>query len=394
MIGYRRSGVLPDKPHTVHRDAGGALLYEHCHTRDGFDGPFSILHHRHPPQFVGDGEVITPLFPGRSDAVSASDSPVRRRHLDSLRTPPRGGPVTGRVPLLWNADLTIGVVRPTGEDDFLYMPGDGDELFFIQTGGGELASTFGTLSFSAGDYLFIPRGVPYHISLARNGAEPEGQHWLWFELRTGLKLPTQYRNPVGQLRMDAPYTARDFTASELGSLPAHVAELRSVVTKRADRFTRHLQRAPVLDVVGWDGYVYPFTFPISRFSPKIGQVHLPPTVHGTFATRGSLVCSFVPRKVDFHKDAIPCPYPHSNVDVDEVIFYCDGDFTSRRGVRAGSLSLHPAGIPHGPHPGAYERSIGATETGETAVMVDTFEPLRLTADALALDVPHYDDSWT
>jgi homogentisate 1,2-dioxygenase len=298
------------------------------------------------------------------------------------------------VPLLWNTDLTIGVVRPTGEDDFLYMPGDGDELFFIQTGGGELASTFGTLSFTAGDYLFIPRGVPYHISLTRDGAGPSDQHWLWFELRTGLKLPTQYRNPVGQLRMDAPYTARDFTASELGTPRATVAELRSVVTKRADRFTRHLQRSPVLDVAGWDGYVYPFTFPISRFSPKIGQVHLPPTVHGTFATRGSLVCSFVPRKVDFHKDAIPCPYPHSNVDVDEVIFYCDGDFTSRRGVHAGSLSLHPAGIPHGPHPGAYERSIGATETGETAVMVDTFEPLKLTTDALALDVPNYDDSWT
>ncbi|MBT9555051.1 MAG: homogentisate 1,2-dioxygenase [Myxococcales bacterium] len=394
MIGYRRSGALPDKPHTVHRDAGGALLYEHCHTRDGFDGPFSILYHRQPPQFVGDGEVITPLFPGRSDGAPASDSPVRRRHLDSLRAPPQGGPVTGRVPLLWNADLTIGVVRPTTEDDFLYMPGDGDELFFIQSGGGVLASTFGTLSFSAGDYVFIPRGVPYHISLMADGAGAASQHWLWFELRTGLKLPTQYRNPVGQLRMDAPYTARDFTASELGAPRGDVAELRTVVTKRADRFTRHSQRAPVLDVVGWDGYVYPFTFPIARFSPKIGQVHLPPTVHGTFATRGSLVCSFVPRKVDFHKDAIPCPYPHSNVDVDEVIFYCDGDFTSRRGVHAGSFSLHPAGIPHGPHPGAYERSIGATETGETAVMVDTFDPLRLTTDALALDVPHYDDSWT
>ncbi len=393
MIGYRHSGRIPPKPHTVHRDQSGALFYEHCHTRGGFDGPFSILYHERPPQFVGDGEVIAPLFPARTDGAAPTDSPVRRRHLDSLKIKPHGGPITGRVPLMWNADLTIGIVRPISDDDLSFMQGDGDEVFFIQSGGGVLATTFGVLSFKAGDYLFIPRGVPYHISLDARGPGLVDQHWLWCELRSSMKLPAQYRNSVGQLRMDAPYTARDFAASALGPLPPAVTNLRTVVTKRADRFTRHEQRSPIFDVVGWDGYVYPFTFPISRFSPKIGQVHLPPTVHGTFATNSTLVCSFVPRKVDFHKDAIPCPYPHSNVDVDEVIFYCDGDFTSRRGVHAGSFSLHPAGIPHGPHPGAYERSIGTTETGETAVMIDTFDPLKLTAEALALDMAGYDDSW-
>ncbi len=385
MIDYRAQGLLPEKPHTVHRGPGGELFYEECFTRDGFDGPFSILYHRNPPQFHGDGTLVAPLFPGRVEAQDTSATPLRRRHVDTARATDGGTPTTGRVPLLFNGDLTVGVVRPTAADDFLFANGDGDDLFYVQAGGGTLVSPYGRLDFGPRDYVLVPRAVPHRFELTSGP-----QHWLWMELRTGLRTPHQYRNPLGQLRMDAPYTHRDFRSPVLqDAAPSDTC----VITKRQDRFTQHVYPHPVCDLVGWDGTVYPFVFPILRFSPNIGQVHLPPTVHGTFATRGSLVCSFVPRMVDFHPQAIPCPYPHSNVDVDEVIFYCDGDFTSRRGVHAGSISLHPAGCPHGPHPGSYERSIGTRETRELAVMLDTFEPLRVTPQGAGLEVSGYDESW-
>lgn len=384
MIDYRAQGLLPEKPHTVHRDAAGALLYEECFTREGFDGPFSILYHRHPPQLHGGARRVEALFPGREEATD-DGQPVRRRHVDAAAVAPGGTATSGRVPLLYNGDLTIGALRPTSDDDFLFANGDGDDLFYIQEGGGVLLSPYGELRFGAQDYVLVPRAVPHRFVL---DAAP--QHWLWMELRSGLRTPAQYRNPVGQLRMDAPYTHRDFRSPVLSG---PVCDDTRVISKRQDRFTEHRYPHPVCDLVGWDGTVYPFVFPILRFSPKIGQVHLPPTVHGTFATRGSLICSFVPRNVDFHPKAIPCPYPHSNVDVDEVLFYCDGDFTSRRGVHAGSVSLHPAACPHGPHPGAYERSIGTRETRELAVMVDTFEPLKVTPQATRLEVAGYDESW-
>ena len=387
MIDYRRAGKLPAKPHTVFRDEAGALLHEHCFTRGGFDGPFSILYHKHPPQDHGDGSPQAPLWPERVELSETASEGLRRRHLRSQELVAGGTATTGRKPLLFNSDLTVGVVRPTASDDLYFANGDGDDLFYVHTGGGELRSTFGRLSFGPGDYVCVPRSVPHRFVL-----DGSPQHWFWVECRSGLRMPVQYRNPIGQLRMDAPYTHRDFRAPELGEAIDPDGP-RAVVSKRGDRFTRHLHRNEVLDTVGWDGTVYPFVFPISRFSAKAGAVHLPPTVHGTFATQGSLLCSFVPRAVDFGEGAIPCPYPHSNVDVDEVIFYCDGDFLSRRGVGAGSLSFHPAGVPHGPQPGAYEGSIGVKAVSEVSVMIDTFEPLRLTASARALESPGYDESW-
>ena len=387
MIDYRRAGKLPVKPHTAFRDEASALYHEHCFTRGGFDGPFSILYHRHPPQDHGDGSPHEALWPERREADEAAHDGLRRRHLRSQELAVGGSATTGRTPLFFNADITVGVLRPTATDEFYFANGDGDDLFFIHEGGGELRSNFGRLRFAAGDYVCVPRSVAHRFVL---DAEP--QHWLWFECRSGLRLPTQYRNPVGQLRMDAPYTHRDFRGPELADTLDPDGP-RAVISKRGDRYSRHLYRHEVLDTVGWDGTVYPFVFPIARFSAKAGQVHLPPTVHGTFATGGSLVCSFVPRMVDFGEGAIPCPYPHSNVDVDEVIFYCDGDFTSRRGVSGGSLSFHPAGVPHGPQPGAYEGSIGVKAVSELAVMLDTFEPLRVTTAGRALDTPGYDESW-
>ena len=387
MLDYRRQGELPAKPHTVFRGPDGALRHEQCFTRVGFDGPFSILYHRAPPHFHHDGARVAPLWEPRVEIDGGPDYPLRRRHFKTPEVMTGETPHTGRTPLLFNQDLTVGVVRPEASDDRYLANGDGDDLFYVHRGGGTLLTWFGALRFGQGDYVCIPRSVPYRFEL-----EGQEQYWFWMECRSGLRVPKQYRNPVGQLRMDAPYTHRDFRTPVLrDELDPHGP--RTVVSKRRDRFTIHRYDAPILDVVGWDGTVYPWCFHILSFSPKAGQVHLPPTVHGTFATEGSLICSFVPRMVDFGDGAIPCPYPHSNVDVDELLFYCDGDFTSRRGVGEGSISFHPAGVPHGPHPGAYEGSVGVREVHETAVMIDTFEPLRMTAGAESIEVPPYDESW-
>ncbi len=390
MLDTRRHGQLPQKPHTALR-LYGELHYEHCVTRDGFDGPFSLLYLKQPAHYHGDSKQEPNLWLSPEDAsdLSGTWAPgLRRRHFRTQDIKAEGTHLSARAPLLYNSDLTIGVVKPMTQDDRVFANADGDELFYIHKGEGVLTTPYGRLSFHAGEYLFIPKATPYHIRL-----QHDEQHWFWMESTSGFRLLNQYRNPVGQLRMDAPYTHRDFVEPEL--VPCEVpSEQRLIVySKRGGTFSSHQMTADPFDVVGWDGSVYPFTFPILKFSPKIGQIHLPPTVHGTFATGRSLVCSFVPRNVDFHPDAIPCPYPHSNVDVDEVIFYCDGDFTSRRGVGAGSVSLHPAGVPHGPHPGAYERSIGTTRAEETAVMIDTFEPLKPCAWAQRLSVDDYDESW-
>jgi len=387
MIHYQRQGKLPAKPHTAFRKSDGSLYFEQCFTRNGFDGPFSVLYHNNPPQQHSGGEACEPLWAPRLETEGGSTAPLRRRHFISGKSKTQGSPTTGRVPLMFNQDLTVGVVRPTETDDYYFSNGDADDLIYIHRGGGELRSWFGRLKFEQGDYVIIPQSVAHRL------IPGEGeQHWFWMECRSGLRIPNQYTNPIGQLRMDAPFTHRDFRAPEL------VDEIdpdgpQVIISKRADRFTRHTYTNPPLDTVGWDGTVYPVAFPILKFSPKAGQVHLPPTVHGTFATGGSLICSFVPRSVDFGEDAIPCPYPHSNVHVDEVIFYCDGDFTSRRGVAEGSISFHPSGLPHGPHPGAYEGSIGVRQTEELAVMIDTYDPLRITAHGCDIEAPEYNASW-
>jgi len=242
----------------------------------------------------------------------------------------------------------------------------------------------GDLAVGGGDYVLVPRGV---ITRVRISSPLEG---ILFELRGGLHVPREFRNPVGQLRMDAPYTHRDFRRPVFtGPRPGP----KRIVVKKDDAYVERIPAASPFDVVGWDGTVWPFAFPILAFQPRTGLVHLPPTIHSTFAARGALVCSFVPRVTDTHPDAIPCPYPHSSVDCDEVIYYVRGNFTSRKGVGPKALSLHPAGVPHGPHPGAYEGSIGTRSTDELAVMMDTFLPLRLTPEALALEDPAYHDSW-
>lgn len=368
-------GELPAKPHTQ-LGPQAALRFEHCVTREGFDGPFTIQYHLSRPQAsrVVQAERAWPAL------EAEPNQGLSRFHFAAHRLPTLSGDsVSARVPLLFNRDVTVSRLRPTQGAPEYFVNADGDTLLFVQSGGGNLLSAYGGLPFSKHDYLYIPKGIAHRFEL-----DQAPQDWLELELRGRCTIPQQYLNSAGQLRMDAPYSHRDFIQPEfIGPIDEGI---QRVLCKRSNQLQLLEYDHPPLDVVGFDGCVYPVAFPIGQFQPKVSSIHLPPTIHGTFAAPGLLICSFVPRPLDFHPDAIPCPYPHSSVDIDEVLFYCDGDFTSRSGVEAGSLTLHQRGIPHGPQPGRYEASIGRIRSDELAVMLDCSEPLSVTrAAASTLD---------
>ncbi len=375
-------GELPAKPHTQ-LNPQGALRYEHCLTRDGFDGAFSILYHAQRPQAAR----LEPSDVPWPELREANVGPLQRSHfLPNVEPSLSGDSLRARIPLLFNPDVVASRVAPTLSNESYFSNADGDTLLFIHQGGGSLLSPFGLLKFEARDYVFIPKSVPHRFELTTSG-----QQWFEVELRHGFRFPDGYTNAVGQLRMDAPFSHRDFGKPEfLGPIDEGI---HTVLTKRAGRLQLLRYEHSPLDVVGFDGCIYPFTFPVLNFQPKVSSVHLPPTSHGTFMADGVLVCSFVPRPLDFHPQAIPCPYPHSSVDIDEVLFYCDGDFASRRGVGAASVTLHPRGLPHGPHPEKYEGSIGRTHTQELAVMLDCASPLKIAQDALPTMDSAYADSF-
>ncbi len=379
MLDRVQQGEVARKHHVQLRGPGGELRFEECFTRDGFDGPYTILYHLRRPHL----QRPAPARHGwAAPHGSEGDRALAKRHYRAQSIDRKGGaPVDAFVPLLWNGLLTTGVAYPDAADPVWVADGDGDLLIYVHQGGGVLRSQLGDLAFTQGDYVAVPRSL-MHRFLPDAGP----QHWLWFEL-DDLHLLKQWRNGVGQLRMDAPYSHRDFRRPVLAA--PFDDGVRDLVVKRGGRWHGFTMDTSPLDVVGWDGTVYPWVFPILAFQPRVSSVHLPPTWHGTFGARGALICSFVPRLVDFAPDAIPCPYPHSNPSCDEIIFYADGNFTSRKGVGPGSISHHPGGIPHGPHPGSYEASIGATRTDELAVMVDVFAPLEATAAARAVEDPDY-----
>jgi homogentisate 1,2-dioxygenase len=387
MIDRQWAGLLPAKPHTVLRDATGHLFYEEMHTRGGFSGAFTYFYHKNP---------VTPArteSTHRGAPVAVADEgarhPLRRRLYLSDRVPAGGQALDKRTPVLFNKDITLYLARPTVVDDGYFANGDGDELWFVQEGQGRLESSCGWLDVKAGDYVFVPRSMIHRW-------HPQGElRAMIVEATGGMMIPKDFRNPVGQLKMDAPYTHRDFVRPQ-GPIatPDRIQEgPTDLYVKKQGKYTRMMLERPPMDVVGWDGFVYPFAFAIEKYQPKTGLVHLPPTIHTTFAGPGYLVCTFVPRLTDTHPEAIPCPYPHSSVDCDEVILYLRGNFTSRRGVGPGAISLHPSGVAHGPHPGAYEASIGSKRTDEMAVMLDTYAPLLPTAQAVNLEDPAYHDSW-
>jgi len=383
MIERLVQGEVPAKHHIVMRSADGNLRYEECLTRTGFEGPYTIAYHLRRPH------VHSPVATahGWEAPAPSSDAALLRRHYrTSDLEDSRLAPIDARVPLLFNRDITISVARPGAADPVYFVNGDGDDLYYMFRGSGTLRTILGDIRYQEDDYVYVPKGL-IHRFIPDDGE----QYWLSMETAGIIDVPKQWRNPVGQLRMDAPYCHRDFRHPEFrGPMDE---DIRDVVVKRGGAFFGYRYDDSPLDVVGWDGTVYPFAFAILDFQPRAGLVHLPPTWHGTFAARGLLICSFVPRMVDFHPDAIPCPYPHSSVDCDEFLFYCRGNFTSRRGVGPGSVSYHPAGIAHGPHAGAYEASIGERSTSELAVMVDTYEPMVPTARAAAIEVAGYHDSF-
>jgi len=382
MLDRMQVGEVPRKHHIALRDADGNLRWEESLTRDGFEGPYTILYHEGRPH----EQRVSEAKHGWVVPRESGPRPLKKRHFRSQDLDGGGAPLDARVPLLFNADVTLSTLRPDAADPVYFVNADGDDLFFVKQGGGVLRSMLGDVRFEAEDYVFVPKGV-----LHRFEVDEGPQEWLSMELHGGLHLPKQWRNEVGQLRMDAPFCHRDFRRPTFEG--PRDEGIRELVVKRDGAFHGFsLPRSP-LDVVGWDGTVYPWVFPILNFQPRAGLVHLPPTWHGTFGARGALVCSFVPRVVDFHEEAVPCPYPHSSVDVDEFLYYVRGNFTSRKGVGPGSVSFHPAGIPHGPHPGAYEKSLGTRRTDELAVMLDCLLPLHATDAARAIEDAGYHDTF-
>ncbi|MBP9113692.1 MAG: homogentisate 1,2-dioxygenase [Polyangiaceae bacterium] len=390
MIDRQTRGRTPDKPHTVFRDGNGDLFFEEMFTLEGFAGGFSYFYHRYATTLQMASRISARSFPtpepvSRGD-VDPHNLPLKRRLYDSTKMAGEGDLFSARRPLFFNKDVAVYFASATQSMEHVFANGDGDELWFIQEGKGTLLSPCGVLPFVEGDYVWIPRSLHHQWFLETPVRA------LLCEASRGIHVPRQFRSELGQLLMDAPYTHRDFVRPNFTEAPRETAPCELVIKKRGLFSAYDLPHAP-WDLVGWDGFIYPWAFNIEKYQPKTGLIHLPPTIHATFAGQGFLVCSFVPRVVDYHPQAIPCPYPHSSVDCDEIILYLRGNFTSREGVGPGSISLHPAGIPHGPHPGAYEKSIGSKTTSELAVMLDTFDPLIATPFAGTLERPTYHDSW-
>jgi homogentisate 1,2-dioxygenase len=383
MPSYQSLGSVPPKRHTQFRKPDGSLYSEELFGEEGFSGVYSLLYHQHPPTRVSriarHGEACRTEWPQETH---------RHHHLKTAGVAAGGDPIEARRLLMYNNDCTIAVARPTASMSYYYRNAEADEMLFVHEGSGALETIFGSLPYREGDYLVVPRGTTYRVAAA-----PGEQRFLVVEAFGGpLQPPKRYRNAFGQLLEHSPYCERDLHAPT--ELPLHEErgeyEVRVKVNGEVMAYTFDFHP---LDLVGWDGFLYPYSFNIADFEPITGRVHQPPPVHQTFEGPNFVVCSFCPRKLDYHPLAVPVPYNHSNIDSDEMIYYVSGNFGSRKGIEVSSITLHPRGIPHGPHPGTVEKSLGAERTEELAVMVDTFRPLKLAEDAQALDDPQYPFSW-
>jgi len=379
---YHRLGEVPHKRHTQFRKPDGTLYREEVMGLEGFSGIQSILYHHYLPPAVVHAEFLGPAVPEYVEF-----GPIRHRAFATADMPAGGDPVSARRVLLGNADVTLGISCPAASMDYFYRNQQAYELWFAHEGQGVLRSQFGRLLFGPGDYIIIPYGVTWKMEL-----EGDGARFFVVESQSRIEPPRRYRNEYGQLLEHSPYCERDIRVPEELETITERGEYE-VRVKVRDTISRHILDHHPFDVVGWDGYLYPWAFSIHDFEPITGRVHQPPPVHQTFAGHNFVVCSFVPRLFDYHPEAIPAPYNHSNVNSDEVIYYCEGNFMSRRGIDQYDITLHPSGLPHGPQPGAAEASIGAERTEELAVMVDTFRPLHLTPDALELEKPEYMSTW-
>jgi len=380
---YHALGNIPHKRHTIHKSPAGNHYYEQLFGTVGFDGMSSLLYHVHRPtqvkEIVGTKDVAPKI---------ALEKNMRSLRLKGFEVAPVADHLESRKPILVNSDLQIVLSAPTARKvDYFYKNADCDEMIFIHKGTGKLRTFLGTIEFAYGDYLLIPRGIIYQLEFDSE----DNRHFI-VESHHPLYTPKRYRNWFGQLLEHSPFCERDIRRPQNLETHDEKGDFRMLVKKQGMLHEMIYATHP-FDVVGWDGYNYPYAFSIHDFEPVTGRVHQPPPVHQTFETSAFVVCSFVPRLYDYHPLSIPAPYNHSNIDSDEVLYYVDGDFMSRNDVAAGHISLHPAGIPHGPHPGAMERSIGKTKTDELAVMVDTFKPLQITEEALKIDDGKYYKSW-
>jgi homogentisate 1,2-dioxygenase len=385
MIDYRRLGAVSEKPHTVF-EFEGKMVAEHVFTRDGFSDLYSILYQRRAPTHEVEVESYKSSNPHFPHKPLASEVELKRRHIKTPLHPQGGSFLESRKTLFFNDDCSVGVARPDQSCQEFFINGDSDEMLFVAEGQGVLQTAFGEIDFYEGDYLCVPKGIAYRF-VVKNPL-----YLFCVEGRKDFGVPREFRLPQGQLRLDAPYTHRDFR-SPSRLLNLSTGENPAFVVKRNQKLSLHRYTEFPYQVIGWDGWCYPYAFSVHAYQPKTSSVHLPPTIHTSFAGRGFYIMNFVPRIVDYAKNAIPCPYPHSSVDCDEILFYVKGHFTSRKGIDQYSISFHPGGIPHGPHPEMYEKSVGARETNELAIMVDTFAPLKMAEAAVALEDQGYHYSW-
>jgi homogentisate 1,2-dioxygenase len=379
---YHKLGEIPHKRHTQFRKPDGGLYREEVMGLEGFSGVQSLLYHHFLPPRVLKIEDCGAVVPQYADFGA-----LQHRAFKTVDAPQGGDAFTARRTLMGNKDVTLGVSRPTESMPYFYRNAQAYEVWFVHEGHGMLRTQFGNLPYEPGDYIVIPFGTMWKMSIGN-----DQQRFFVIEAPSQIEPPKRYRNKYGQLLEHAPYSERDIRVPTMLETYTDRGEFE-VRVKARDRLTRHILDHHPLDVVGWDGYLYPWIFNIRDFEPITGRVHQPPPVHQTFEGWNFVVCSFVPRLFDYHPEGIPAPYNHSNVNSDEVIYYCDGNFMSRKGIDKYDITLHPSGLPHGPQPGATEKSIGVKGTEELAVMVDTFNPLQLTVDALGLEKREYMMSW-
>jgi len=376
---YQKRGEIPSKRHTQFRDDTGNLYWEELISREGFSQMYSNVYHVHPPTSV---EAVGEL---KKYNLKAVDQTHRHHHIRTANVESDGDAISSRIPLFFNSDVVISKAHVKESMKSLYRNGNADEVLFIHTGSGIFKSNFGNMALTAGDYLVIPRGVIWQIDVK------EDMRILVTESSSPIETPTRYRNKFGQLLEHSPFSERDIRTPDFVG-PVDDSPMDVEVKLRHGIQTYGYQHHP-FDIVGWDGYYFPYIFNINDFMPITGKIHQPPPVHQTFQAHGIVLCSFVPRPFDYHDQSVPAPYAHSNVDSDEIIYYVEGNFMSRKGIDEQSISYHPMGLPHGPQPGKIEESLGAKETNELAVMIDTFKPLNMTKAALSVDDEDYPYSW-
>ncbi len=383
MPRYHSQGKIPHKRHTTFKKPDGSLYQEELFGTAGFAGMSSLIYHLHPPTVVSEikrGKDVSPKI--------AIDKNMKALSFKGFSLQPEQDFLDSRKTLFVNNDLHIGLAAPKEfSKDYFYRNSDADEMLFIHIGSGKLRTMFGNIDFKYGDYLIIPRGITYQIDFDT----PENRI-LYIESFSPIFTPNRYRNNFGQLLEHSPFCERDFRLPTDLETHDEQGEFK-VISKKQGVLWEYTHANHPFDVIGWDGFHYPYAFSIHDFEPITGRIHMPPPIHQQWEAAGFVVCSFVPRMYDYHPESIPAPYHHSNIDSEELLYYVDGDFMSRNNIEKGQITLHPGGIPHGPHPGAIERSVGKKETGELAVMIDPFNPVMITEEAMNLQVDDYYKSW-